>query len=450
MQATRNSDRTKLSQVLAEFPRKHLLIASAAVAALFVCLLLIPGHGAEAKRNSLPLEISIAPAAAIDELPIIAAEEKYQWQVEEVRKGDSLSKIFHRAELNSADVHEIVTSSADAKKLTRIYPGQKLSFHINDDGNLDALKLTRNRLESTLFERNAGGFSVEHHSLEPVSKQRYSTAIITSSLYKAAESRGLSQDIIMEMANIFGGVIDFVYDVRAGDSFNILYEEKFVDGEKVGNGAVLAAEFTNQGQTYTAYRYVYESGDVGYYTLNGVSMRKAFLRSPVDFTRISSSFNLTRLHPIFKTNKPHRGIDYAAATGTPVYASGDGRVSRAGYSKANGNYVVINHGQQYQTKYLHLHKRAVKNGQKVKQKQIIGWVGSTGYATGAHLHYEFLVNGVHRNPRTILRKLPKAKSIDEIERPRFYAQIKGVQIQLAAYNNQRKLASADQAGSPTL
>jgi murein DD-endopeptidase MepM/ murein hydrolase activator NlpD len=248
----------------------------------------------------------------------------------------------------------------------------------------------------------------------------------------------------MDLANVFGGVIDFVYDVRAGDSFNILYEEDYIEGEKYSNGPILAAQFTNQGETYTAYRYVYENGDIGYYNEDGVSMRKAFLRAPVDFTRISSNFNPNRLHPIFKTSRPHRGIDYAAATGTPVYAAGDGRIVQAGYSKANGNYVVINHGEMYTTKYLHLNKRGVKRGQRVKQKQIIGWVGSTGFATGPHLHYEFLVSGVHRNPRTILKKLPKAKSIEDADKPRFLAQISGLQLQLATYNNHHQVALAPQ------
>ncbi|MFT7130987.1 MAG: murein DD-endopeptidase MepM/ murein hydrolase activator NlpD, partial [Gammaproteobacteria bacterium] len=220
-----------------------------------------------------------------------------------------------------------------------------------------------------------------------------------------------------------------------------------LDDSKMGDGPILAAQFTNRGETYTAYRYAYEDGSVGYFNEDGVSMRKAFLRAPLDFTRISSSFNLKRLHPIFKTNKPHRGIDYAASTGTPVYAAGDGRVSRSGYSKANGNYVFINHGTQYETKYLHLHKRGVKSGQKISQQQIIGWVGSTGYATGPHLHYEFLVNGVHRNPRTILNKLPKAKSISATDKERFFAQISGFQTQLAAYINRQNLADASQASN---
>ena len=172
-------------------------------------------------------------------------------------------------------------------------------------------------------------------------------------------------------------------------------------------------------------------------------MRKAFLLAPVDFTRISSNFNPRRLHPIYKTSRPHRGTDYAASRGTPVYAAGDGRVSKAGYSKANGNYVFIQHGEQYVTKYLHLHKRKVKKGQRVSQSQVIGTVGSTGAATGHHLHYEFLMNGVHRNPRTIHKKLPKAKSLSAAEMPRFQQAINEASTQLAALRSDNRLAMSE-------
>jgi murein DD-endopeptidase MepM/ murein hydrolase activator NlpD len=236
------------------------------------------------------------------------------------------------------------------------------------------------------------------------------------------------------MANIFGGVIDFVYDPRKGDTFEVLYQQLYLDGEYYKDGNILAASYTNKGTQHTAYRYTDSNGKTGYFSAKGVSMRKAFLRAPVDFTRISSRFNPNRLHPIFKTSRPHRGIDYAAKTGTPVFATGDGRVITASYNNASGNYVVLQHGQAYTTKYLHLSKKHVKKGQRVAQGQIIGKVGSTGYATGPHLHYEFLVSGVHRNPSTILNKLPKARSIEVSELNRFNEMVNPVKTQLAAYN----------------
>lgn len=429
-------------QMMALFPRKHIALAGSAIAAIFVMLLFIPSEKAQAKRTSLPLSLEITPKPITTPEQLIPKEQP--WTEIKVRKGDNLSKIFIRANLTGADVHEIASSSTQAKQLTRIYPGQTMAFQLSADGRLQALKHVLDPLNTTLYERSDETFTVNKLTREPEIRQVWKTATINSSLYKAAHRIDIDQNLIMEMANIFGGVVDFVYDVRAGDTFSLLYEERYIDGKKLGNGAVLAAQFNNQGSNYNAFRYAYDNGEVGYYNEHGVSMRKAFLRAPLDFTRISSSFNPNRLHPIFKTKRPHRGIDYSAARGTPVYAAGDGRVTRAGYSKANGNYVVIKHGEQYTTKYLHLHKRNVKKGQRVKQQQIIGSVGSTGYATGPHLHYEFLVNGVHRNPRTVLRKLPKAESIAKADRSLFLAQIGSLQMQLAAYNNHHKLANADQ------
>jgi murein DD-endopeptidase MepM/ murein hydrolase activator NlpD len=246
----------------------------------------------------------------------------------------------------------------------------------------------------------------------------------------------------MELANIFGGVIDFALDPRAGDTFSVLYEERYLDGEKIGEGSIVAAEYVNEGKSYSAYRFIDRDGDEGYFSADGVSMRKAFLRAPLDFTRVSSNFNLRRLHPVAKVIRPHRGVDYAASTGTPVYASGDGRVAASGYSRANGNYVFVSHANNITTRYLHLHKRTVKAGQRVKQGQLIGTVGSTGLATGPHLHYEFLVNGVHRNPRTVLDNLPRARSLASSEMNAFKQQIAPLQTQLASYTRAWDLAVA--------
>jgi murein DD-endopeptidase MepM/ murein hydrolase activator NlpD len=243
--------------------------------------------------------------------------------------------------------------------------------------------------------------------------------VINTSLFVDAEKAGISQKTIMEMANIFGWDIDFALDIREGDTFKVIYEEQFLDGEKIGDGAILAAEFINQGKQIRAVRFVSDDGFAHYYTPEGESMRKTFLRSPVDFTRISSNFNPNRLHPIYKTVRPHNGIDYAASTGTPVFSSGDGKVIASSYNAANGNYVFIQHGQKYVTKYLHLNKKSVKVGQTVRQGQVIGTVGSTGSATGPHLHYEFLVNGVHMNPRTV--DLPNGEPIDANQLAEFKA-----------------------------
>ena len=253
--------------------------------------------------------------------------------------------------------------------------------------------------------------SIDSKEIETLSKS--AGGEISNSFWTSGIAAGLSERQIMNFADIFGWDVDFANDIRKGDQFGLIYEAHYVDGEYIGDGKIIAAEFINQGERYTAIRHT----DGNFYTPEGRSMKKAFLRAPVNFKYISSSFNPRRLHPVTKTVKPHNGIDYAARTGTPVVSSGNGKVIRAGYSKYNGNYVFISHGTQYVTKYLHLDKKMVRTGQKVKQGQKIGTVGATGRVTGPHLHYEFLVNGVHRNPKTV--KLPKSEPLPRDELAKF-------------------------------
>lgn len=433
---------TRKTPIADLLPSRHIQLATA-IFIVLVIIVAIPQKETPAESQVTPLMLSI-PAAVADEDEINTAEQAIavdehpkvleKWLELEVKKGDTLSNIFERAGLSNKALYELVNSSKQAEKsLTRIFPGQRMSFLIDDDNILQTLKVSKSKLKTTTYQRQAGKFTIGEEQAEPEVRRNWHTATISSSLYNAAIEQNLSQGVIMSMANIFGGVIDFVYDVRRGDSFNILYEEHYLEGEPIGNGPILAVEFFNQGKKYTAYRFVDSNGDIGYFNEQGESMRKAFLRAPLDFTRISSRFNPNRIHPLFKTVRPHRGIDYAASRGTPVYAAGDGRIAKSGFSKANGNYVIVKHGQQYVTKYLHLHKRHVKAGQKVKQGQTIGTVGSTGYATGPHLHYEFIVNGVHRNPSTIVKKLPKPKSLTNKQQQAFSKQIAGYKLQMETY-----------------
>ncbi|MBT5293271.1 MAG: peptidoglycan DD-metalloendopeptidase family protein [Cellvibrionales bacterium] len=365
---------------------------------------------------------------------------------ETLKKGDNLSMVFDRVGLNARDVYQVVESGSEGKALTRMFPGEQLEFVLGENDQLEQVIRIKSPLESIHFIRNASGektrFDINRVTRTPDVRKVYRSAFINDSLSLSAQRADVSQSITMNMANIFGGVIDFVLDVRNGDQFTVVYEEHYLDGEKIDEGNIIAAQYTNRGTVYNAFRYTDPDGDTGYYNEDGVSMRKAFLRAPLDFTRISSSFNLRRLHPITKVVKPHRGIDYAAPRGTPVFSAGDGRVSASGRTKANGNYVFIKHGESYTTKYLHLHRRSVKKGQRVKQGQIIGQVGCTGLCSGPHLHYEFLVNGVHRNPRTILKKLPKAKRLDKNLKSDFLVSIESTQLQLARYSSHIKLASA--------
>jgi murein DD-endopeptidase MepM/ murein hydrolase activator NlpD len=378
-----------------------------------------------------------SPTAANDP-PSEPAEQP--WLEQTVKSGDNLSLIFQRAGYGKRDVHHVVTEAEHGKTLARIFPGQTVGFQADSQGNLLAVRYVKSPLETVYYRRGDNGFSSTVETRTPQVRESWATGEITSSLFMAGQDAGLSQTVIMELANIFGGVIDFVLDPRQGDTIHLIYEELYLDEQKYGDGDIIAASFTNQGTTYSAYRYTDSNGDVNYYNEDGVSMRKAFLLAPVDFTRISSNFNMRRLHPIYKTTRPHRGTDYAAPTGTPVFASGDGRVIKAGYTRANGNYVFIQHGDQYVTRYLHLHKRKVKQGQRVAQSQVIGTVGSTGAATGPHLHYEFLMNGVHRDPRKIHKQLPKAKTLPKSEMAAFRAATNQSSTQLASLRADNHLA----------
>ena len=359
-----------------------------------------------------------------DEPPII-------WNDVTVRNGDNLSLIFNRAGFSDRDVYD-VTSSEKGRALRKIFPGQLIGFAANEDNELIAVRHIESPLKQTVYSKSEGQFVSEIITRETQTRERSVALTIDSSLFLAGDRAGLSDGIIMELAAILGGVIDFALDPRRGDEIIILFEENYLDDEKFSDGDILAASFNNNGRLIEAYRYTDSLGDTGYFDAEGVSMRKAFLKAPLDFTRVSSSFNPNRLHPIYKTKRPHRGTDYAAPRGTPVYAAGDGRVVEAGYTRPNGNYVFIQHGEGFKTHYLHLYKKRVKRGDRVKQGQVIGTVGSTGAATGPHLHYEFLVNGVHRNPRTVHKILPKAKSLPDSELERFKDAIKQPVQRLAA------------------
>lgn len=350
-----------------------------------------------------------------------------------VHRGDNLSLVFSRLGLGAKTVHQLLQSQGENKELARLFPGQEIDLSIDPHGNLISLHLRPDRLVDIEYRRSDAGFERFQTIRTPERREVYRQATLENSLFVAGARAGLSDKLIMELAGIFNGVIDFVLDPRSGDTFSLLYEELWLDGERIGDGKILAAEYTNSGQRHTAFRYVDQRGDSGYFDGEGVSMQKAFLRAPLDFKRISSNFNLRRKHPVYKRIKAHRGIDYAAPTGTPVFAAGDGRVVSSAYTSANGNYVVIRHGERYTTKYLHLSKRKAKVGQRVKQGQIIGLVGATGLATGPHLHYEFLVDGVHRNPRTIIDQLPRARSIARAEMSRFIAAVSPYQKQLNSY-----------------
>ncbi len=336
------------------------------------------------------------------------------WQTVKVRSGDSLALILKRLGFSAQTTYAVSTAKGqDSKLLKKLNVGDTLRVASNEAKQLAALEYPLSKTDTLFINLVGDSYQSHRESKEVEIREDFSYGTITSSFWNAGISAGLNDSQIINFANMFGWDIDFALDIRKGDSFYITYEKKYVEGEYIGTGNILAAEIINQGERFQAVRFT----DGEYYSPDGRSMRKAFLRAPVNFKYISSSFKKRRFHPVQKRWKAHNGIDYTAKTGTPVVAAGNGKVTHSTYNKYNGHYVFIQHGNGIVTKYLHFSKRAVKKGQRVKQGQVIGYVGATGLAAGPHLHYEFLLNGVHRNPRTV--KLPVAEPIAKKHKAEF-------------------------------
>ncbi len=358
----------------------------------------------------------------------LGKEETYK-----VKKGDSLSSIFKRAKISAKELM-LLTKLKHSKFLREIYPGDALIIQKTSDGKLGHLHKRIDISRTLVIDLKDDKFisDIAIDSLD-IRYNRISS-VIDSSLYLSAKAAGLSDGVIMDLANIFGWDVDFALDLRKGDSFAIIYEEIFRNGELVKTGNIVAAEFINRGNRFVALRYTDPKGNTSYYTPDGKSMKKAFLRAPVDFRRISSHFKPQRWHPVLGKKRPHRGVDYAASPGTPIKASGNGKIIFRGWKGGYGRTIILKHGTKYTTLYGHMskYKSGLKTGSRVKQGQTIGYVGSSGLATGPHLHYEFRVNGVHRNPVTI--KLPDSAPIASSIRKDFKAKTSEILSELNIYS----------------
>ena len=330
-----------------------------------------------------------------------------------VNSGDSLYLIFKRLGLSQRDLALMTGLKPLAKKLARIAPRQEIEFYVDAESRLTRLVHRLDRLRSLHVFREGDAFAFEEVVEPPETAVATAIGVIDTSLFEAGQHAGLSDSLIMQMAEIFGWDIDFALDIRAGDRFALVFEEQFKDGQKIGEGPIVAAEFTNRSGRIRAVHYVDPTGRAAYFSPDGRSMRKAFLRTPVNFTRISSRFSFSRRHPILHKMRAHRGVDYAAPRGTAVRASGDGQVVFAGRNGEYGRTIILRHGSVYTTLYAHLSRfsKGIRPGKRVEQGQTIGYVGSTGLSTGPHLHYEFRVRGTHRDPLRV--KLPQAAPLAE-------------------------------------
>lgn len=463
-----------LCAVFEQIPRGHLIAAACLSAGLIFSLLLPADQTLDtstddnglANDNLLQQEIladidkqeqiafvdlilaqttinSILEASGIKSIANTQEPQQPNWKELTVKSGDNLSSIFARAGLSDRDIYELFDGNKKTKDLRSIIPGQKMAFLIGNDGSLQELKYVKNNLESLIFIRSKNGYTNQEITLKPEIRRTFREGTINSSLFVSAKQAGIPTNLTMDMANIFGYDIDFALDIQKGDSFKVIFEEHYLEDKKIGTGAILSAEFTNAGKTFRAVRYTSKDGTTRYYAADGKGMNKAFLRTPVDFSRISSSFSLSRRHPVLNTIRAHKGTDYAAATGTPIRATGDGKVIFAGRQGGYGNLIIIQHGQGYETRYGHMNSfaKGISTGSRVTQGQIIGAVGMTGLASGPHLHYEFHVSGQVRDPVTV--QLPQSIGIAANEKERFLASTQNLVAQLDELSRNSRMATAE-------
>ncbi len=362
-----------------------------------------------------------------------------EWHEITVADGDTLSSIFSRLDIYD-ELDGVMRLGGDTEVLDSIYPGQGLRVRIGDRGMEELIFDPDYATRLSIIKTSEGDLQAKIRDRALETRRIVTSGVISRSLYMDGNDAGLSDLMIMKLAALFGWDIDFALDIRQGDAFTVVHDEHYRQGQTVGSGNIIAAEFINQGRVFRAVRYTDSNERTGYYTPEGLSVRRPFLRTPVDVARISSPFDLYRRHPILNTIRAHRGVDYAASTGTPIKATGDAVVEERGYISGYGNTIILRHGSLYTTLYGHMSAFAngTTVGQRVEQGEIIGYIGSTGLATGPHLHYEFRINDVHQNPLTVA--LPAAEPLPETEKARFQQVTASIQARLDDGMHQERVA----------
>ncbi|MEH6784816.1 MAG: peptidoglycan DD-metalloendopeptidase family protein [Alcanivorax jadensis] len=428
-------------RLVRQFPRTHLLLSMVLLGGVILIALSPESPPEQPRQQAKTISLPAKPARKPEPQP--QAPQAPEWQILTVQAGDSLSSLLQPLGVGAGQVFALINSDDKLQRLTKIRPGETLQVTVDNDNRLTQVQYHPSKVETLTARLRGGGWETRLSQREYQKQTRFAEADITDSLFLAGAAAGISDKLTMQLANLFAWDVDFVLDIRRGDRFRIIYEELYLDGEKVGEGDILMAEFWNQDRHLTAFRYETRSGDVEYLDIKGDSMRKEFIRTPVAFSRISSRFNLSRKHPVLNRIRAHKGIDYAAPSGTPIKAAGDGKVIFAGVKGGYGNVIILKHGQIYTTLYAHMRgfARGIRVGKRVKQSQTIGYVGASGLATGPHLHYEFRINGSHRNPLTV--PLPKARGINDNERSEFLIAANRLKAQMTLFAEASTLASSD-------
>ncbi len=322
------------------------------------------------------------------------------WRQERIQRGDTVAALLSRLEVSNRDAVNFLRDARNVKAMHQLVPGRIVHAQTTAAGELLMLRYFPGGSEQFLMEKTDGAFKLSEQPIKLETHIQMKSGVINSSLFAATDSAGVPDNVTTQIVDIFASDIDFHRDLRKGDRFTVVYESLYNDGEPARAGRVLAVEFINQGTLYQAVYFQADDGNSGYYAPDGKNLRKAFLRSPLEFSRISSGFSSARFHPVLQTWRAHKGVDYAAPTGTRVKATANGTVAFAGWQNGYGNVIILQHQGQYSTAYGHLSAfaKGLRKGQRVNQNDVIGYVGATGMATGPHLHYEFRVSGVQRDP----------------------------------------------------
>jgi murein DD-endopeptidase MepM/ murein hydrolase activator NlpD len=407
---------------------KHWLVAASAFVFVAAVGIVLPRFANATRDSSEPLttiELALPPLAEpveTQQSPDTApANEDENWYAVKVSARQTLGDIFRQQGFSANDLQKVLADKANATALRTIRPGDEFAFTRHADGSLSGMRFDRDEKTRVFAHFDAGGVHQRLENRQLEHRTYVAHGVIESSLFDAGSQAGMSDAMVLKLANAFGYDIDFAQDLRQGDSFTVIYDMVYCEGERLHDGDIVAATFVNRGKRFSAFRYADSSGNSMFYSDDGRPLRKSFLRTPLEFSRITSYFSAARMHPILGTMRAHQGVDYAAPTGTPIHAAGEGKVAFRGWQGGYGNVVIIQHGGHYSTLYGHMSRIAgIGVGQHVSQGQTIGFVGMTGLATGPHLHYEFRVDGVHRNPLTVT--LPKPEPLPATELARFERQ----------------------------
>ena len=419
--------------IFKNFPKKHIVTLSLGFLGLIGVYVLGSKDLTEQNfKNELnkPLKLSVLTEDSNIEVPFIEKERL-------IKRNDSLFAILNQLGVPKEDIINLINSKKSSL-LSKIEVGDKIRIFVDSDGFLQKLFYVDDFEKGVLAERKNNEFTISKYINEIEKVRVFKHVVIEDSMYMSGLREEIPDSVLMDLAYINGWDIDFTHDIQPGDNYSLIYEEIIVNGEKVVDGDILISEFNNKEKKFVAVRFNIDRDNAEYFNPDGENVKKAFLRSPVEISYISSKYNLKRRHPVLHTIRAHRGVDYAANTGSPVRATGDGTVSFAQYNGGCGNEVKIKHSEDYETRYCHLDRfnPRTKVGRKVKQGQTIGYVGSTGLATGPHLHYEFHVNGKHTDPLKV--RFPNASPIESSQLTAYKTKFKSLQKEL---NNFKSLTA---------